>query len=116
MSLVMVHYLHPKCTQDHVGLIPYMLDSADPTPAKDQFDRNYQHGGGWRNQKGFTLLEGNVLQYGSEYDPDDHETDPPLKPIAEIVMPGRKERIFVYDYSYVAIIQPDQSFEVCRMD
>jgi hypothetical protein len=40
--------------------------------------------------------------------------DPPFKPIAMMVL--RDETILIYDYSIVAIVQPDGSFEACRMD
>ena len=40
--------------------------------------------------------------------------DPPLAPLAETKL--RDEIIRVYHSSYVAIIQPDGSFLVCRMD
>jgi hypothetical protein len=31
-------------------------------------------------------------------------------------MPLGHERVIVYEHSWVAIVQPDRSFEVCRMD
>jgi hypothetical protein len=109
MGLLMVRLIHPKATRDHCGLIPFMIDPDDPRPAKEQFNENYQHGGGWHSLSGFTLgdeQEGeNVLKYPG---------DPSLHPIAEIFL--RKEQILIYEYGLVAVIQPDRSFEVCRMD
>ncbi len=105
MVLLAVHLKHPDVTAEHLGLIPFMLDPDDPRPAREQFNQEYQHGGGWRPFKGFILLEDNSLKY-----PD----DPPLHPIAEIRL--RQEQILIYEFGWVAIIQLDRSFEVCRMD
>lgn len=109
MGLLSVHLKHPDATREHLGLIPYMLNPDDPRPAKEQFDDEYQHGGGWRPIAGMTL--------GSEQDGENslhYPGDPPFHPIAEIRL--RDEQILIYDHSLVAIIQKDRSFEVCRMD
>jgi hypothetical protein len=89
-----------------VGFIPTFLDLDDPRSAKEQFAERYYHYGGWRNQEGFTALDGSpTLKYPG---------DPPLQPIA--CMRLREEMIFVYLHGYVSIFQPDGSFEACRMD
>lgn len=103
--------LSPDMTMEHLGIIPYWLTANDHHPAKEQLDDNYQHGGGWRHINGFALSDDNSLQYGPD---DDEDRDPPLVPRA--VCQLREETIVFYDYSWVAIIQPDRSFEVCRMD
>jgi hypothetical protein len=82
-----------------------MLSTDDPRPAREQFDANYRHGGGWQPQSGFTLTGNNSLKYPG---------DPPFHPLARIQL--RDEQINIYEYGYVAIIQPNRSFEVCRMD
>lgn len=105
MSIITILLRHPKATHEHLGLIPYMLDPDDRRPAREQFDENYQHGGGWRPFKGHTLMPNDDLQY-----PD----DPPLKPLAEMRL--RNERILMYEFGWVVIIQPDGSYETCRMD
>lgn len=97
--------LHPKMTPEHLGLLPGMLDANDPRPAREQLDSNYQHGGGWHPMKGHVLGPDNSLTYPG---------DPPLPPLAFTRL--RDELIVYYDYSFVAIIQPDRTFEVCRMD
>jgi hypothetical protein len=92
---------------NYVGLIPTFLDLDDPRPAKEQFAERYEYGG-WRNQDGFTAVDGTpVLQYPG---------DPPLKPIACMTLPKTDEIIFVYLHGYVSIFQKDGSFEACRMD
>jgi hypothetical protein len=90
---------------DQLGLLPGMVSEDDPRPAKEQFDANYSHGGGWRHMNGFTLKDDNSLVYSG---------DPPYRPLAVTWL--RDELIVFYPYSWVAIIQPDRSFEVCRMD
>jgi hypothetical protein len=91
---------------DHVGFLPGFLVDDDPRPVREQFNERYAHGGGWRPQEGFKADgETPTLLYPG---------DPPLKPLACMVF--REETIFIYPYGYVAIFQPDKSFEVCRMD
>lgn len=97
--------LHPRCTVDHLGYIPSFLDERNPAPAKEQFDQNYGHGGGWHPLKGFKLEDDNSLVYPG---------DPPQRPIAAIRF--REELVLIYSHAWVAVIQPDRSFEVCRMD
>lgn len=97
--------LHPRVTRDFAGYIPMWLDEANPAPAKEQLDANYGHGGGWQPFKGFTLSADNSLTYPG---------DPPMPPRVEMHL--RDELILMYDHAWVAIIQPDRSFEVCRMD
>ncbi len=105
MPFITISFKHPDATVEHLGLIPFMLDSEDLRPASEQFDEQYQHGGGWRPFQGHKLMENDDLQY-----PEDE----PLSPLAEIRL--REERILIYDYGWVAIIQPDGSYETCRMD
>jgi hypothetical protein len=88
-----------------LGFLPMFLSDDDPRPAREQFDTNYQHGGGWRPMQKFTLQGDNSLQYPG---------DPPLRPYAQVIL--RDELILVYPHSWVVIKQQDGSFEVARMD
>lgn len=97
--------LHPRMTPEHLGYLPLMLDENDPQPAAKQFHKHYRHGGGWDPFKGHTLGADNSLHYPG---------DPPLHPIASCQL--RDELILLYEFSWVCIVQPDRSFEVCRMD
>jgi hypothetical protein len=66
----------------------------------------YSHGGGWHpSATKFKLYEKGLyaIDYGEHFGQ-----------IAEINF--RQERIILHDSSYVAIVQPDGSFEVARMD
>jgi hypothetical protein len=100
-----VKFLHPSATDGHVGEIPLWLSADDPRPAAQQLDGCYNHGGGWQPFSGFKLRENNSLKYPG---------DLPLWPIAEMKL--RDELILIYQHSWVAIIQPDRTFEACRMD
>jgi hypothetical protein len=88
-----------------LGLLEQMLDANDPRPAREQFDANYQHGGGWFPIEGVKLLDNDCLKYPG---------DPPFRPLAEARL--RDELIRFYEHDLVAIIQPDRRFEVARMD
>lgn len=96
---------HPLATLDHFGHIPESLSDLDPRSAHEQLDAGYAHGGGWNDFPGFTMGEGDILTYPN---------DPPYQPIAELLL--RDERIILYQYSIIAVVQPDGSFEVTRMD
>jgi hypothetical protein len=103
--MVTLTLLHPRATEETFGLIPHFLHEDNPAKAVQQLDDNYRHGGGWRPMKNFKLLEGDKLSYPG---------DPVLEPLGEIQL--RDERIVMYQYSIVAVIQPDGSFEAARMD
>jgi hypothetical protein len=90
---------------DHIGMIPDWLNANNPQPAAKQLHECYGHGGGWRPFSGFVLGKDNSLKYPG---------DPPLYPIAEMKL--RQELILIYQYSWVVIVQPDRTFEACRMD
>lgn len=97
--------LHPRMTMDHLGFIPHFLNDTNPEPAKEQIDANYKHGGGWHPFKGFKLAPDNSLTYPG---------DQALHPLAEARL--RDELILFYNGAWVAIVQPDRTFEVARID
>lgn len=97
-------FLHPKMTMEHLGYIPYWLYDENPKSAREQLDAGYQFGG-WQPMQGFKLTDDNCLTYPK---------DPPLRPLAQAQL--RDELIVFYDHAWVAVIQADRSFEVCRMD
>lgn len=96
--------LHPEATPEMLGFIPSFLDENDPAPAREQIDRAYRHGGGWSPFVGFAMTRDGLCYPG----------DPPMAPLAETRL--REEIVRFYDCSWVAIIQPDGRFEVCRLD
>ena len=95
-------------TPNHVGIIPQMLDADNPQSAAEQFDRNYQHGGGWRPMKP------NKWQFNPQSLELTYPGDDPYK--AKAGFSFREEQIYIYDHAWVCIVQPDGSFEVSRMD
>jgi hypothetical protein len=88
-----------------LGFLPAMLSERNPAPAREQLHHGYAHGGGWHPFRGHKLLPDNRLTYPG---------DPPLRPLAQTKL--RDELIVLYEHAWVAIIQPDRTFEVCRMD
>lgn len=88
-----------------LGFLPYFLDEDDERSAKEQFDANYV--GGWRTfgADKFKLTDDDCLLYPE---------DPPMVPRAMTML--RNELVVLYDCSIVAIIQPDRTFEVARLD
>lgn len=97
-----VKFLTPPADWNCVGDIPHWLSDHNPKSAANQLDGVYQ--GGWQPFDGFTLLNNNSIKYPG---------DPELHPLAEMRL--RQELILVYPCSWVAIIQPDRSFEISRM-
>jgi hypothetical protein len=99
--------LHPNMTPEHLGFIPFWIREDDPDPAWKQIDKNYGHGGGWRhgNMNFRMRYKSHALHYPG---------DPDLYPLAQAKL--RDELIVFYDHAIVAIIQPDRSFEVARID
>jgi hypothetical protein len=98
-------FLHPEMTPEHLGYLPSFLSEDDPRPAREQFDERYVSG--WNKFMGYRLgLDGDHTLY--------YPGDPPLQPLAQCQF--RDELIVFYQHAWVAIIQPDRSFEVARMD
>lgn len=91
--------------EDVLGFLPMFLDLDDPRSAKEQLDANYAHGGGWQSFKGHKMLPNGDLQYPG---------DEPTQFVAHTHF--RNERVVLYEHGWVAIVQPDGSFEVARMD
>ena len=86
-----------------LGYIPLFLNENDPRSAREQFDTS--HPGGWSSFPGFTMLPNGNLSY---------PRDPDIVLLAETRL--RHEVIRFYDCEWVAIIQPDGSFEIARLD
>lgn len=93
--------MHPDVDLGH---LPTFFIDSDPRPAREQIEERYEHGGGWIPQDGFTM-ENNILRYPK---------DPPYRPLAMARL--RDEVLIFYPYSFLAIVQPDGSFEVARVD
>jgi hypothetical protein len=97
------YLLNPRMTPEVLGFLPSFFDEDDPRPAREQIDANYQSG--WEPFSGLTMLPNGCLSYPG---------DPPLHPLAETKL--RDEIIRFYEAEWLAIIQPDGSWEVARVD
>lgn len=93
-----------------VGFIPQFLSERDPRPAKEQIHENYAHGGGWNSFDGFELVNFEKLgNYALRY-----PGDPLIKELSRAKL--RDELLVFFECQWLAIIQPDGSWEVCRLD
>jgi hypothetical protein len=110
--------LHPAAVVDHLGAISDFIDYEDARPAAEQINENYEHGGGWNHQEGFTLnpdaTRRNLPSYSLQFEAGSIDADPPLVPLWATNL--RDELVIVYEYGYTAIFQPDNSFQVSRLD
>lgn len=104
--MIQFRFLHPRATEDHLGLIPEFFIESDTRPAKEQINDRYRHGGGWFDITGFT------------YNPDTHAIkypgDPAMKPLAVATL--HDETIYVYESGWTCVVQADGTFAVTRMD
>lgn len=91
------------------GLLPLIISDRDPRPVKDQIEDRYAHGGGYRPLNGFKLKRPATSVLYLHY-----PGDPPFYEVARTQV--RDELVVLFDSSFVAIIQPDGSFAVTRMD
>lgn len=93
--------------REMLGTIPDMLCPSIPVSAVEQIDAAYRDiGGGWRDTPGLQLnIEAGTLTY-----PD----DPPRQLIAQGKL--RDERILFFDGAWIAVVQPDESYRVARID
>lgn len=91
------------------GFLPELLSVNDPRPAAKQLQETYAHGGGWRPMKGWIvrnpMSDAPVIEYPG---------DPAMSPVSEARL--RDEKLFLYDYSWLLIIQSDGSYEIARVD
>jgi len=101
------HKARIGCTDhDLLGDIPEWLSEDDPRSAVEQVDAWYQHGGGWRDFNGFTMHPTmKSIQYPG---------DPPFPLIAEAHL--RDETILLFNGAWLAVVQPDLSHRIARID
>lgn len=108
--MISFRFLHPKATEEHLGLIPMFFVENDPRPAAAQIEERYAHGGGWSPLRGFKLNEDGSIKYPG---------DPLMRPIAEATLhlgTDKPELIRIYESGFVCIRQADGSFEIDRLD
>jgi hypothetical protein len=86
--------------------LPDILLASDKRPVKEQLEDRYAHGGGWRPIPGMRMTRDYVLHFPG---------DPPFKPAAYSAF-GDEIVIFYPQCSLLAVVHPDASYEVCRVD
>ncbi len=104
-----------------LGVLPMIFDETDPRPAREQVNDRYSHGGGFVPFEGFTLHDEGPLAARMVY----REGEPTESGEAEVVReyartqlvgPAGRETLIVFEGSWVAVVQEDGSYAVCRMD
>ena len=96
---------------DILGFVSMMLDDEDKRSAEKQLNDGYQHGGGFSHFNGFTLSDdwqevgkAKLLYSG----------DPPTRELSRGKL--RDETVIAFEHAWFAVVQPDGSFVVSRMD
>ena len=99
--------LYPGMRRDFVDGLPDFDDQSDDAEsAREQLDRVYcDEGGAWHPTSGFDIKSGNELYRDGKFYSN---------PIAQAWL--RHELILLYESDWVAVVQPDGSFEVARLD
>ena len=107
-------YYQAPALLNATGYIPMFLSEDDDRSAREQFAGNYI--GGWEPFNRFELrFVGPAATSDNRNIPSLKFTDDPLlPPLAYAQL--RDELIVVYPYSWVMVMQPDNSYEVTRMD
>ena len=94
-----------EALREMCGLIPLWLDEENEGSVFEQLERGY---GFPTYDMGGEILEGIYLSSFDE--------DPPLYPIASAEFERTKEKLFVYEYGIVAVVQESGDYKVVRMD
>ena len=94
---------------DVVGpYLPHCFSHDDPRPAARQVHTAYKHGGGWQPFTGFKLIK-KLDRYRLVY-----PGDPDMMELSRATL--RDETIVFFQMSWLAIIQPDETYEVARVN
>ena len=107
-------------TNEHLaGMLPMFLDAKDPRGAVAQLHESYAHGGGWQPFKGFTLAKADrnalgVFRPGGQFLQLEYPEDPPMMEISRGHL--REEVIVLFQYNWVAVVQPSGEYEIARID
>jgi hypothetical protein len=90
------------------GLLPSFFSEDDPRPAREQIAEAYDFGGGWQPLEGWTLDLSRHQAIGR------YPEDPPFREVSRAQL--RDETLILFQYAFLAIVQPDGSFEIARVD
>ena len=98
--------LNPNFDPRGLGFLPDILLDEDKRPVKEQLEDRYSHGGGWRPIPGITMLPNKTLHFPQ---------DPPYRPSA-VARINDEVVVFYEQASLLAVIQPDKTYEIVRVD
>lgn len=104
------HLTHPKATPEMLGYLPYLVTDALDTPAREQLEITYAHGGGVRPNTTMTLHDWSEPGKATLTYPN----DPPMEEIARAQR--RDETLIFFDCSWLAIVQANGDYLITRMD
>jgi hypothetical protein len=114
----MITFTSQKVPYYDFGFLPGFFDESDSRPAKEQLHENFQHGGGFMSMPGFSLERADIPYEEGDalliYDKGSEDEEPPLEELGRAKL--RDETLIFFNYSWLAIVQPDGSFEVTRVD
>lgn len=100
--------VHPRADIDMLGYVPLFITRTSDVPLKKQFDAEYVSGWKTSASKWVRDTERNTLQ--------GHPEDPPFPMIARYQHKPTGELLEFYTSCFTAIVQPDGTFEVARLD
>ena len=101
----MNHWTNPHV----VGLLSHIIKDSDPDPVRVQIGVRYAHGGGYNPIKNFKIKHLGVDRAELRY-----PGDPAYAELSRTQI--RDEVVILFECALVAIVQPDESFVVTRMD
>lgn len=93
-------------TEEHLGYISQIIRSGRGATVAQQINANYSHGGGYAPMNAFTF---NPVSKSIKYPGDDA-----MLPWATTHIDG--EDVYLYEYAWLCIVQPNGEFAVTRMD
>lgn len=95
-----------------LGLLPALISNEYFGNVAEQLERNYAHGGGYRD---LTKLEPDKWVFNKRKKTLRHRAErSTFKPIASTQI--KDEQVYFYQYALLAIVKPDGSFAVTRVD
>jgi len=101
-----MQWTHPE----RAGYIPQFMSERDLRPAREQIHEAYAHGGGWHSFSGFTLHNWKETGRATITYPG----DPAYRELARTTL--RDETIILFQYSWLAVVQPSGAFDIAHID
>jgi hypothetical protein len=110
-----VEYAAPGLTMEHLGLLPAIFHDTDPRPCAEQVNARYSHGGGWNPMRSWVATPKTRLYLA---EPEVVRIEYPGDPAFRVICSWRinAERVFLFDCSWIMVVQPSGDYEVARMD